>query len=642
LVGQTIAGRYHVLRVVAEGGMGIVYEAEQSMGEGVRRVAIKTLLPDLSRDPVVVSRFSRECSVVAGLEHPNTVRVYDFGSTGDGTLYIAMEFVNGRPLGDVIAEGMMPLPRCIGITEQIASALEEAHDQGIVHRDLKPDNLVLCERAGLHDFVKVLDFGIAKRSSVGGRRDTHLTQQGMVLGTPPYMSPEQFAGEELDRTSDVYSLGIIIYEMLNSKLPFDGDTPWQWAHQHMSVTPAPFLAPIPQEVQQVVFAALSKNRGGRPASAIELYRRLVTASGCNRGLASTADAPVNVQYAGPVAFAKGDTCPDVAPLGVRTEPSMVRDTPYPTMLRDASGAAGLPAGTTGFGPLGTKTAVVGRATELGTPGLALAATSSGAAMSHGVGPSGRRRSPRRLGRQLAMLASAVVALGATVGAVWWQMADSDAGGTPPPPSTAIVEPAAANIAAESAQQQTASGYVELPSLSAPSSHYVSAQGNPRPNAAASANHPTSAATPQPAPATSAASPPANPFQIPLPIALPSILTPLGFPPAAASNSTTPSSSPSPAPAQPAASPNGMQNCTEASALASTDLDAAVSKCQACESAVGRTAASPTRAQIAAIGTERARTLAAQGNCVEANRVAQTLARIGVHRPALAAIHQAGC
>ncbi|HMA93227.1 MAG TPA: serine/threonine-protein kinase, partial [Polyangiaceae bacterium] len=325
LVGTVIADRYRVLRVIAEGGMGIVYEAEQPMGEGLRRVAIKTLLPELSRDPIVVSRFNRECSVVAGLEHPNTVRVYDFGTIEDGSLYIAMEFVAGRPLGDLIAEGPIPLQRCLGIMEQIASALEEAHNQGIVHRDLKPDNIVLSDRAGLRDFVKVLDFGIAKRSSVGGKHDTNLTQQGMVLGTPPYMSPEQFTGEPLDRTSDIYSIAIIFYEMMNSKLPFDGgDTPWQWAHQHISVEPARFAVPVSHELEEVVRAALSKQRSARPQSALEFYRRLCFASGTAPGQMSRMIEPSQPDLSRASTWAKGATSPDVPALGTRTEPSMLR------------------------------------------------------------------------------------------------------------------------------------------------------------------------------------------------------------------------------------------------------------------------------------------------------------------------------
>src|SRR3982751_725934 len=155
LIGQLIGGRYRVTGVLGEGGMGIVYVGEQQMGSTVRKVAIKTLHQHLSKDPAVLARFHRECGTVAQLEHPNTIKFYDFGATSDGTLYIAMEFVAGKPLSAVI-EGTGPLSgeRTIKILRQICGALEEAHKLGIVHRDLKPDNVILTDRAGESDFVK--------------------------------------------------------------------------------------------------------------------------------------------------------------------------------------------------------------------------------------------------------------------------------------------------------------------------------------------------------------------------------------------------------------------------------------------------------------------------------------------------------
>src|SRR6478736_5158652 len=179
-IGRLVGGRFRVTRVLGEGGMGVVYAAEQQMGSTIRKVAIKTLHPHLSKDPSILARFHRECGTVAQLEHPNTIKVFDFGAEADGTLYIAMEFVEGRSL-----------------------------DKVIEHRDLKPENVILGEKLGKHDFVKVLDFGIAaRRESADTQKEQKLTQQGMVLGTPPYMSPEQFTGAELDRRSAIYSLGV--------------------------------------------------------------------------------------------------------------------------------------------------------------------------------------------------------------------------------------------------------------------------------------------------------------------------------------------------------------------------------------------------------------------------------------------------
>ncbi|MDF3065707.1 MAG: Serine/threonine protein kinase PrkC, regulator of stationary phase [Polyangiaceae bacterium] len=280
MIGQLIGGRYRITGILGEGGMGIVYVGEQQMGSTVRKVAIKTLHQHLSKDPSVLARFHRECGTVAQLEHPNTIKFYDFGATADGTLYIAMEFVAGRPLADLVQEGPMPPDRVIKIMRQVCGALDEAHMQGVIHRDLKPENIVLTNRAGETDFVKVLDFGIAARTeSADAAKEAKLTQQGMVLGTPPYMSPEQFTGKALDARSDIYSLAVMSYEMLTGKLPFEADTPWQWATQHMTAQPIPFevSAPaknIPEGMRRAILKGLSKDRDQRESSAREFFTDL--------------------------------------------------------------------------------------------------------------------------------------------------------------------------------------------------------------------------------------------------------------------------------------------------------------------------------------------------------------------------------
>jgi serine/threonine-protein kinase len=270
MIGQVIGGRFRIKRVLGEGGMGIVYEAEQQMGSTVRKVAVKTLHKALSTDPSVAARFHRECGTVAGLEHPNTVKVYDFGATPDGTLYIAMEFLQGEPLNVVIEKGAPLDPaRVINIVRQIAGSLDEAHQQGIIHRDLKPENVVLISRAGEKDVVKLLDFGIAARTeSADAAKEAKLTQQGMVLGTPPYMSPEQFTGKALDKRSDIYSLGVMTYEMVTGQLPFEATTPWQWATEHMTAQPKPFEATpvkdkLPKTMQNAILRSLEKDRDKR-------------------------------------------------------------------------------------------------------------------------------------------------------------------------------------------------------------------------------------------------------------------------------------------------------------------------------------------------------------------------------------------
>lgn len=270
LIGKVLLGRYRPISVLGEGGMGKVYLAEQKMGTATRKVAIKTLHPELSNDPQLVARFHRESETVIELRHPNTIQFYDFGDLDGGTLIIVMEYIEGEALADVLQrEGAFDLARAEKILIQVCGSLHEAHQRGIVHRDLKPENILLTNQGGQSDFVKVLDFGIAKRDDAEDPNAAKLTKQGMVLGTPPYMSPEQFSGQQLDARSDVYSLGIVVYEMLTGKLPFQAATPWEWATKHLTAQPTPLGAHaagarVPPNQAQAVMRALAKNRDERP------------------------------------------------------------------------------------------------------------------------------------------------------------------------------------------------------------------------------------------------------------------------------------------------------------------------------------------------------------------------------------------
>jgi len=368
LIGQLIGGRYRVTGVLGEGGMGKVYVGEQQMGSTVRKVAIKTLHSHLSKDPSVLQRFHRECGTVAQLEHPNTIKFFDFGATQDGTLYIAMEFVAGKSLSDVIAQqGPLAPDRVNKIMRQVCGALDEAHLQGIIHRDLKPDNIVLTDRAGETDFVKVLDFGIAARRESGdANKEQKLTQQGMVLGTPPYMSPEQFTGKALDARSDIYSLGVMTYEMLTSSLPFHADTPWQWATAHMTAQPTPFevAAPsrdLPQGMKEAILRALSKDREQRQPSAREFFSELsgggrmtVTGDGAaGPQHTDTAAMPMPPDFHQPAPnFPPGPAAPmGHAPYVPATAPAVVAVVP-PAPVAQRGGSGGNKGLVVGLGALG--------------------------------------------------------------------------------------------------------------------------------------------------------------------------------------------------------------------------------------------------------------------------------------------------
>jgi serine/threonine-protein kinase len=277
LVGKILEGRYRILSVLGEGGMGKVYVAEQKMGTATRKVAVKTLHPELSGDPQLVARFHRESATVIELNHPNTINFYDFGELDDHTLFIVMEYIEGESLAHALTRGALDSARIDKLLIQICGSLHEAHQIGVVHRDLKPENVLLTDRGGQTDFVKVLDFGIAKRSEAEDERNAKLTKQGMVLGTPPYMSPEQFSGQALDARSDIYSLAIMTFEMLTGQLPFDAKTPWEWATKHLTAEPKPLegfpkLAGIPEHKKRAVKRALMKNRDERHPTVLEFLQ----------------------------------------------------------------------------------------------------------------------------------------------------------------------------------------------------------------------------------------------------------------------------------------------------------------------------------------------------------------------------------
>ena len=234
-LGRRIKDTYVIRSRIGAGGMGTVYKAVQErLG---REVAIKLLPQHLSESEEAVLRFHREARSASSLTHPNTIIIYDYGQEEDGLLYLAMEYVAGKPLSKIIRRGELTPERTLHMLEQISASLMEAHGQGMIHRDLKPDNIMLTERGGDADFAKVLDFGLAKAVGRDSDNVTEVTAAGMVMGTPAYMSPEQIQNLTLTPASDQYALGVIAFEMITGKAPFGGGTSLSICMKHVSEEP---------------------------------------------------------------------------------------------------------------------------------------------------------------------------------------------------------------------------------------------------------------------------------------------------------------------------------------------------------------------------------------------------------------------
>lgn len=290
LVGQIVADRYHVTRKLGEGGMGQVYLAEHvKMG---RRSAIKVMNPAMVHDPDAVARFNREAANASRITHPNVCTIYDFGETGDGLIYLAMEFIEGEPLTDLLKrEVALPTVRAVQIFTQVADALQAAHDLGIVHRDLKPDNIMLARGRSGGDVVKVVDFGIAK--AIGGDDSQKVTRTGLVVGTPDFMSPEQLAGDKVDGRSDVYALALVLYKMLTGKLPFEATTVQETMVKRLTDIPITLAVVrpdlrFPPGLQETLDAALARDPSDRYQAAMKFASDVSTVVGIGRGGAAAA------------------------------------------------------------------------------------------------------------------------------------------------------------------------------------------------------------------------------------------------------------------------------------------------------------------------------------------------------------------
>ena len=289
LVGQLLADRYRIQRMLGEGGMGRVYLAEhERMG---RMSAVKVMSPSQASTPEAISRFNREAANASRIHQPNVAAIYDFGETADGVLYLAMEYVEGETLTALIQrEGALSPARAAELTGQIAEGLHAAHHLGIVHRDLKPDNILVTRHHDGREWVKIVDFGIAKQMR---QNDQTVTSLGVAIGTPEYMSPEQLAGETLDARTDLYSLGLVLFNMLTGQLPHHAMTSKQSLVQRLTAKPMTLAEVAPTtpwspRLQKALDRALAPEPDERYSRVADFARDVRGAAGIATTLGSMA------------------------------------------------------------------------------------------------------------------------------------------------------------------------------------------------------------------------------------------------------------------------------------------------------------------------------------------------------------------
>ncbi|MEU1090351.1 protein kinase [Streptomyces sp. NPDC005892] len=399
--GAVAGGRYQLRDLLGEGGMASVYLAYDAALD--RQVAIKTLHTELGREQSFRERFRREAQAVAKLQHPNIVSVFDTGEDELGGAlmpYIVMEYVEGRPLGSVLREdiatqGAMPADKALKVTADVLAALETSHEMGLVHRDIKPGNVMITKRG----VVKVMDFGIARAMQSGV---TSMTQTGMVVGTPQYLSPEQALGRGVDARSDLYSVGVMLFQLLTGRLPFDADSPLAIAYAHVQeqpATPSTLNRAVSPAVDALVARALRKNPNERFPSAVAMrdeVLRVLSASGHAAAPVIVAGGPPNSgSGVGAAVFPPVDQHSPPTPYGIQT--------PYPAHQQPQHpGPYGVPTPTPSYGYPQPAPA----AYQQTPPPYAVAATGSGTGTGNGGGK------PRR---NAVVLGSVAVALVAVVG-----------------------------------------------------------------------------------------------------------------------------------------------------------------------------------------------------------------------------------
>jgi serine/threonine-protein kinase len=357
LIGRTIAGKFLIEKYLGGGAMGAVYLARQTALE--KNVAIKVMHPRLAAEKTFATRFQREAKAASRLDHVNSVRMLDFGAEPDGLLYLAMEYLEGRTLHEVIVQDWpLPKARIVDLLSQALAALAVAHDMGVVHRDLKPENFMILpakdDEGRVVDQVKVCDFGIAKlmdgpQDNASFLTGSGVTTQGVVVGTPEYMSPEQAKGETLDARSDLYAMGVILYQLLVGRVPFQADSAIEIVLAHVTKPPPPPREIYPRvdpELEAVCLRALRKDKAERYQSAREM-RGDLRASIYGR-----------------------DRVPSLAPLAAASSGSVSAiPVPEPAQFTTAPTVAGMvpPTIPDGSGPVPILVRTDGKVTPLGLP-----------------------------------------------------------------------------------------------------------------------------------------------------------------------------------------------------------------------------------------------------------------------------------
>jgi len=493
LPGRVIAGNFRIDKLIGSGAMGNVYKAEQL--SLAKAVAIKVLHPHLMGDAKLIGRFQREAKSASLLNHPNSIQIIDSGEDRDGTLYIAMELLTGRDLAQAIRDDFpLPLPRVVRIMSQVLSALEEAHTQGVIHRDLKPSNIMLIERRGEKDFVKVCDFGIAKATlGDGDDRAAMLTIQGLVCGTPEYMAPEQARGEPLDGRADLYATAVILYQLVTGDIPFRADSPMAIVSRHLVEAPMPPSRRrpdlrLPKIIDDIVLRGLEKEREMRYPNAVAFREVLEGVLGATSGPATP--LPPSVRASMPTA--RDISGHDLAPLRVHTPMGTGMVPTQPAALR--------------FGTTADMTGQPRRSRAIVTAGIVLLLAMSAAGMIYTL------RIRRAMERASVVAAAANNAAVARMAAT--QAAATQAAAVPPAPSKPIAEPSAVTAPPTNEPAPAAAGSLPKHELSSPdrAKHHhatpaAALTSAAKPTAVAAAGTVAAPAVPAPAPPPAAEPPP---------------------------------------------------------------------------------------------------------------------------------------